>query len=320
MKVKCNQCETSYNIPDEKLTDKEKKIKCKRCEGIVIIPALKSDNQEDMLGEPEQAPETSPETSINQVNIDELDVSESWKEKFKILEKVGANNKFIYKAMSSEAFKSLGFREKQKISFCFLAFIFGPLYYFFKKMWFKGAVIFGGITLLNAILTLIEIMIDTTLPPVIYWIPGSVICAQLANYDYYKHVLYKEKMWKQLAVFSKPIPATTFPVLAIILLITITFIPLLGVPKCGSSDVTGLVTQIADQEMTKQLGEMAAKTFTYNVKTIRTTDSNDETGAHECAANLEIIGKNGKSNSIPITYTVENTDDGENIYVNVFGL
>ena len=72
--------------------------------------------------------------------------------------------------------------------------------------------------------------------------------------------------------------------------------------------------------MTKQLGEEAAKIFTYGVKTIRTTDTHEKTGAHECAADLSIIGENGKSNSIPITYTVENTDDGKNIYVNVFGL
>lgn len=93
-----------------------------------------------------------------------------------------------------------------------------------------------------------------------------------------------------------------------------------SVPKCGSSDVTKLVTEIADREMTTQLGEEAAKVFTYAVETIRTTNTNETTGSHKCAADLKIIGNNGKDNSIPITYTVENTDDGKNIYVNVFGL
>lgn len=127
-------------------------------------------------------------------------------------------------------------------------------------------------------------------------------------------------MWEKLAIFSKPMQASAFPALAIILLMVVSLVPFQGVPKCGSSDVTTLVTQIADREMTKQLGVKAAKMFTYKVQTIRTTNTDENTGAHECASDLKIINNNGKSNSIPITYTVEKTDDGKNIYVNVFGL
>ena len=93
-----------------------------------------------------------------------------------------------------------------------------------------------------------------------------------------------------------------------------------SVPKCGDSGATELVIQIADREMINQLGEEEAKIFTYAVEAIRTTKTNQKTGAHECAADLKINVKNGKSQSLPITYTVEKTDDGENIYVNVFGL
>ncbi|MDP2789421.1 MAG: DUF2628 domain-containing protein [bacterium] len=259
-------------------------------------------------------------TETSTKKFDDLDVSVSWKRKFEILEKVGADNQFIYKAMSSEGFKSLTFKEKQKINFNFLAFLFGPFYYFAKKMWFKGAVLFGGITLLNTFLTLIEIVIDSPLPAVVYWIPGSVICAQLANYDYYRYVVHKEKMWKKFFFFAKPMQASVFPILSIVLLLSVSYFPLQGVPKCGDSDVTKLVTGIADQKMTKQLGAEAAKTFTYAVEAIRTANTNEKTGALECAADLKINGNNGKSNSMPITYTVENTDDGKDIYVKVFGL
>ncbi|ATI46686.1 hypothetical protein CO725_13705 [Vibrio parahaemolyticus] len=93
------------------------------------------------------------------------------------------------------------------------------------------------------------------------------------------------------------------------------------VPKCSDSETTDLVKEIANDEMVNQLGLETSKLFTYSVNAIRTTDENEKTGAFECAAQLEIHASNtGNSNEIPITYTVEMTDDGEQFYVNVFGL
>ncbi|MES1934326.1 hypothetical protein T35B1_17056 [Salinisphaera shabanensis T35B1] len=71
--------------------------------------------------------------------------------------------------------------------------------------------------------------------------------------------------------------------------------------------------------MVRQLGADFAKRVNYTVEAVRTSSTNEQTGAHECAAELHIHGPKG-SNDIPIEYTVENTDDGKNIYVNVFGL
>lgn len=94
-----------------------------------------------------------------------------------------------------------------------------------------------------------------------------------------------------------------------------------SVPKCGDSETTDLVKEIANDEMINQLGADAAKIFSYSVNAIRTTDENDKTGAFECAAQLDIhASTTGQSNEIPITYTVEMTDDGEQFYVNVYGL
>ncbi|MEM0516370.1 hypothetical protein WCN91_13270 [Pseudoalteromonas sp. YIC-827] len=94
-----------------------------------------------------------------------------------------------------------------------------------------------------------------------------------------------------------------------------------SVPPCGDSDSTELVKQIANDEMINQLGAKTAEQFEYDVIAIRTTHTNEQTGAHECAAELDISSTiTGKSESIPIEYTVEATDDGEHIYVNVFGL
>ena len=254
--------------------------------------------------------------------VEDLDVSDSWKAKFKLLNSVGADDKFVYKATSSDEFKALNFREKQKISFNLLAFIFGPFYYFTKKMWLKGAVLFGGITLLNVILTLIEMGVGTVFPPVVYFFPGAVICAQLANYDYYKFVLHNEVMWKKLDVFEKPILASLFPVASLVLLFGTASFPLVGLsPTCSSKDVTQLVTEIAGEAMEEQVGLKAALLFSYEVDYIRTTDANEKTGTQECAAELKLNHREtGDTNKLPITYTVENTDDGEGIYVNVYGL
>lgn len=93
------------------------------------------------------------------------------------------------------------------------------------------------------------------------------------------------------------------------------------VPKCNDDESVALVKQIADTEMGNQLGVEAAKIFSYKVNYIRTQNTDKKTGAHECAADLLITASNtGDSNTLPITYTVELTDDGEQVYVNVFGL
>ena len=94
-----------------------------------------------------------------------------------------------------------------------------------------------------------------------------------------------------------------------------------SVPTCSDTETTDLVEKIADREMGNYLGSEAAKMFSYTVSAIRTTSTNEQTGAHECAANLGITASNtGQTNEAPITYTVEMTDNGEEFYVNVFGL
>jgi hypothetical protein len=94
-----------------------------------------------------------------------------------------------------------------------------------------------------------------------------------------------------------------------------------SVPKCNDEQSVDLVKLIADREMGNQLGQEAAELFSYSVDSIRTQSTDSKTGAHECAAELDITASNtGVTNTIPITYTVELTDDGKEIYVNVYGL
>lgn len=91
-----------------------------------------------------------------------------------------------------------------------------------------------------------------------------------------------------------------------------------SVPGCSDSATTDLVVEIADRELVKQIGVELAKTITWEVTAIRTTDENEKTGALSCAADLQFTGP-AKTETAPITYTVEATDDGD-FYVNVFGL
>jgi hypothetical protein len=103
--------------------------------------------------------------------------------------------------------------------------------------------------------------------------------------------------------------------------IILTIGAVVSVPQCGDQETTDLVKEIANREMGDQLGAEAAKMFSYTVGVIRTTSTNEQTGAHECAAQLGIIASNtGQTNEIPITYSIEMTDNGEEFYVNVFGL
>ncbi|MFC4260364.1 DUF2628 domain-containing protein [Marinobacter lacisalsi] len=149
-------------------------------------------------------------------------VSEAWKQKFDILRRIGADEEFIYKAMGSEEYKALGFKEKSKVSFNIWGFLFGSFYYFFKAMWVKGAIILGAMWVLAAFLTLVEAVIGVALPAVLYWIPSAVICGQLANYDYFRKVMHDEKIWSGLPGFlAKPAGAIGFPLVAFILLVGI---------------------------------------------------------------------------------------------------
>lgn len=93
------------------------------------------------------------------------------------------------------------------------------------------------------------------------------------------------------------------------------------IPQCSDPEVIETIKEIATAEMINQLGPEVKDVFNYNILAIRTTDENKDTGAYECAAQLEIYANtNNDSKKIPITYTVEKVDNGEDFYVNVFGL
>jgi len=92
-----------------------------------------------------------------------------------------------------------------------------------------------------------------------------------------------------------------------------------SVPLCGDSETTELVIEISNQKIESVYGKEKASEIDLAVESIRTTDTNEKTGAFSCAANLSMSGPKGKD-TLPITYTVEMTDNGDEFYVNVYGL
>jgi hypothetical protein len=149
-------------------------------------------------------------------------MSDTWEKRFNLLKKIGADEKFLYQAMKSSEFKELSFKEKNSVYSNLLAFLFGPLYYFSKNMWIKGAIFLGFSWLLMSVFTIIELAFDTELPIAVYYMPTAVLCTQLANYDYFRKVMYGEKIWGGFpSIFEKPVVAIGFPVVALLTLLMI---------------------------------------------------------------------------------------------------
>ena len=143
-------------------------------------------------------------------DLNDSGISKSWREKFALLEYIGAGRQSVFKAMKTPEFKALKYGQRQKISYNFGAFLFGPFYYFAKKMWDKGCVILGFAILWGLLLSLVEVAFGVNLPPVVSWIPTAAVCAQIANADVYRFVRYGEKMWPGLPVFSRPFVPAVF--------------------------------------------------------------------------------------------------------------
>ncbi|MBN3492199.1 DUF2628 domain-containing protein [Vibrio neptunius] len=133
----------------------------------------------------------------NTCDIDELDMSDKWKRRFHLLRQFGADELSHAMMLKSDAFRQLSFKERWSYSIVFniAAFIFGFMYYFYKRMHLKGAVILCFTLLWVAALAMIEFFTGVVIPNVVYWGPSSALCAQWANYDLYRKTFHNEQLW-----------------------------------------------------------------------------------------------------------------------------
>lgn len=121
---------------------------------------------------------------VNQI-IDQLNISNKWKDKFKQIHSVynlnylNGNVETFFMWKPREEFKKLGYIDKAKFEFACngTAFFFGPFYYLFKGMW------------LQAMIIILLCIIAPT--PLVFLTP--FYCYYSANFDFFRHKLLKSE-------------------------------------------------------------------------------------------------------------------------------
>jgi hypothetical protein len=112
-------------------------------------------------------------------------ISESWKERFDLLEKAGG--------VKMPNAKNLPFGERRKIVFNIWGFLFGPLYYLAKGMWKKAISLFGVSILVIVVLEAICRAIGVS-DTITNFVAGAIFASR-ATVDYYKKVKLQDNGW-----------------------------------------------------------------------------------------------------------------------------
>lgn len=98
------------------------------------------------------------------------------------------------------AYKSLGFFDRIRVNQNFLAFLFGPFYFFVKGMWRKG------LTLLVVAVAVAAVMVAIDVPDSIGRAAGMGVAAVAmitANYAYYLHIVGHSRSWNVFEGFGR---------------------------------------------------------------------------------------------------------------------
>ncbi|MGH8617046.1 MAG: DUF2628 domain-containing protein [Burkholderiales bacterium] len=137
-------------------------------------------------------PYASPKANVDavpgEVDIDTLQVSATWKRRFRAMQKAGGPNLPDIKMLTKEERKGISM-------FNIVAFLFGPFYYLFKGMWRKGLTLFTltliGILVLDFVLELAgfgKYAKSTSFA-------AGAVYAVLANRDYYAKMVLGQNGW-----------------------------------------------------------------------------------------------------------------------------
>ncbi len=146
---------------------------------------------------PYRTPAAELEMTAAASDIDTLDVSERWKERFRLLDMAGP-----MVGGKLQNIERIGRRERTRIAYNWLAFLFSPIYYFVKGMPRKGLVLLGLGWLWIALVTSAEGVFGFRAPNTLFWIPSSIVAAALANWDYYMKVVHGKSMWQPVAFMN----------------------------------------------------------------------------------------------------------------------
>src|SRR4029077_13923645 len=137
---------------------------------------------------PYAPPKANVEAAAGEVDIDGLDISDSWKKKFKAMRKASGPSLPKLKELSREDKKDIGMWNIP-------AFLFGPIYYIAKGMWRKAITLF--------VLGFIALIILDIILEVLGWsavsratgIAFAAVWASLANGDYYRKMVLGQNGW-----------------------------------------------------------------------------------------------------------------------------
>lgn len=125
--------------------------------------------------------ESSPGTEADPISC--LDVAESWKRKFRLIDKAGGPD--------IPRFRELSFGERFSLNFNILAFFFGPFYYLAKGLWRQAIIYF--IFAVAVFLLLEAIGLGQFSRSVGYGLAAGY--AVRANISYYKKVVLGNIPW-----------------------------------------------------------------------------------------------------------------------------
>src|SRR3954466_4715595 len=124
------------------------------------------------------------DVELTDADIESLDVSETWKKRFRIIKQAGGPG--------MPNLKNLPFRERRGAGFNIVAFLFGPFYYLSKGMWRKAITLF--LVLMVALLVIdagLELMGLGRYGKALGYGAAAVFAVR-ANIDYYKKMVLRD--------------------------------------------------------------------------------------------------------------------------------
>ena len=101
------------------------------------------------------------------------------------------------------AFKALPFVDRMRLNANFLAFLFGPFYFFAKGMWRKGAALLGVAAVVAALLSALHASDDIKAGTAIGF---AAVAMMTANYAYYLQVTRDSRSWNPFEGWSSTTP------------------------------------------------------------------------------------------------------------------
>lgn len=128
-----------------------------------------------------------PIAATNGADIDSLQVSTSWKQRFRLIEKAGGAKQPNLKGLSTG--------ERFKIGFNVLAFLFGPFYYLAKGMWKKALALFGACVVAMVALGVVLDLVGLSRVADALGYGAAAVFAVRANIDYYKRMVLGDSGW-----------------------------------------------------------------------------------------------------------------------------